>query len=104
MSQESGSVAIVVPSEGRACFGRVASVVRQDFERPRRKRLRLVSGTQSPELAGPQFVSRVEDHGASAAPFVRRVALVPGSKICLDPATGTRCWQIRTMSVSRLAH
>ena len=49
-------------------------MVRQDFERPRLKRLRLVSGTQSPVSAGTQFVSR-----ASAAPFVRRVALIPGS-------------------------
>ena len=49
-------------------------MVRQDFERPRLKRLRLVSGTQSQGPAGTQLVHRV-----SAAPFVRRVALVPGS-------------------------
>ena len=73
-SRGAGSVAVAVPSEGRASFRRVASVVRQDFERPCLERLRFVSGTQSPLSVGTQFVSR-----ASAAPFVRTVALVPGS-------------------------
>ena len=73
-SQDYGSVAVVVPSEGRTSFGRVANVVRQDFERPRLKRLRLVSGTQSQGSAGTQLI-----HRTSAAPLVRRVALVPGS-------------------------
>ena len=73
VNQESGPGAVAVPSEGGASHGRVPTVVRQDLER-------LVSSrTQSPVSASAQFVSRVADHGASAAPFVRRVALVPGS-------------------------
>ena len=84
VSQESGSAA--VPSEGRASFGRVASVVTQDFERLRPERFRLVK------------CSTIRAGGKRWSQVLQTARLVHLSR----SSNRTWCWQIRTVSVSRL--